>query len=316
MLANTDHQAASDPYVRWLGRRNRSALFWGGATWWFPYHRCLVPASLKPQPVDLAEPEGTNLLEASRALLLRHFSRTFDKPTSFWYLACDRYDFEAVSRNTRSKIRRAYKNCKVEKADPVWLANHGYKCYSSAYARYAGARPDSEALFQRKLFDSVGGPFDFWGVFAHTELVGLAKCVLGDDYVATVLLKFDPDYLSLYSAYGMWNTILENYVTNEGKLVTNGFRAFVHDTNVQDFLRSFGFRMIYCDLKVVYSRKLGLCVRALYPFRSRLGVIPDSWGGASVRAMLMQEEVRRSFLAKDTTPVRPFRWQRHRPGDL
>ncbi len=311
MLAPVNYETAHDPYVRWLGLRRNSGLIWGGSTWWFPYHRCLVPASLNPQPIQLTESEAANLLEASGALMLRHFSTISNEPTGFWYLACDRYDFDGVSRNTRSKIRRAYKNCVVQKVDAAWLAEEGYPCYFAAYARYSSARPDRKEIFQRKLLDSVGGPFDFWGVFANTELVGFAKCVLGDNYVATVLVKFDPDYLPRYSAYDLWDTILKNYVLKEGKRVTNGFRAFVHDTNVQEFLLSFGFRVVYCDLKVAYRKGLGLVVRTLYPLKSIFGAIPDSWGGATVRAMLTQEEVRRSFLPRNTPQVNRFHLQRH-----
>jgi hypothetical protein len=278
MITNVHSEAADDSYVRWLGRRNDSTVFWGGGTWWREYHRCLVPASLKPQPIELTKAEAAKLLKASGALLLRYFSKTFDQPTDFWYVACDRYDFEGVSSNTRSKIRRAYKNCVVERTEATWLADHGYECYSAAFSRYRDARAESKSVFQHELLDSVGGPFDFWAVFA------------------TVVVKLHPEYLPLYSAYGLWDTILKNYVTTEGKLVTNGFRAFVHDTNVQDFLRSFGFREVYCDLKIVYKEPLGLCVRILHPFKSITDVIPDSWGRAAMRAMLAQEEIRRSFL--------------------
>jgi hypothetical protein len=304
-MADTPVEAASDPYVRWLGHRNSSTLFWGGGTWWRRYHGCLAPASLRPQPIELAELQAANLLEQSGALLLRYFSRIFTEPTGFWYVACERYDFSGLSANTRSKIRRAYKNCKVEKVEAAWLAQNGYECYSSAFARYRGARPESKAVFQHQIMDSVDGPFDFWAVFAGTELAGYTKCVIGDDYVATVVLKFHPDYLPRYSAYALWDAILRNYVVADGKLVTNGFRAFVHDTNVQDFLRTFGFQLVYCDLKVVYQKTLGACVRALYPLRSMVGIIPDSWGGANVRGILVQEKVRRSFLSRDDGRLAP-----------
>ncbi len=303
VLATTHAEILNDAYVKWLSRRNESVLVLGGGTWWFPYHGCLVPASLKPQPVELTEAEAAKLLEESGALLLRYFSRISDEPTAFWYVACERYDFDGVSHNTRSKIRRAYKRCTVERVDATWLAKEGYGCYSAAFDRYRGARPTSKTIFQRGLLDSVGGPFEFWAVFAGAELAGYAKCVLGDDYVATVVIKLAPEYLPLYSAYGLWDTILKQYVNMEARPVFNGFRALAHDTNVQDFLRKFGFQKVYCDLKIVYRKKLGLCVRVLYPFKLIASLIPDSLGGAGVRAMLAQEEIRRSFLRQNTSPV-------------
>src|SRR5437868_11160409 len=175
MLEHVNCETAHDPYVRWLGHRKNSGLVWGGATWWLPYHGCLVPASLNPQPIRLTESEAAKLLHVSGALMLRHFSMISNVPTGFWYLVCDRYDFDGLSRNTRSKIRRAHKNCVVQKVDPAWLAKEGYPFYFSAYARYSAARPDCEKTFQRKLLDAVGGPFDFWGVFSDSKLVGFAK---------------------------------------------------------------------------------------------------------------------------------------------
>jgi hypothetical protein len=283
-----------DPYITWL--QKRSALFEAGGAWWTPYHKALVPASAKPEPVDLELPQAKDLLRKSGTFFLRYFTRTFEEPTDFWYTACNSYEIANLSRHTRYEIRRAHKGCVVRLTDPVWLAANGYECYAAAFARYRNQRAESTKHFQENLLGDVGGPFEFWAVFIQEKLAGYAKCVVGNDYAVTVVCKLHPDYLSFYPAYALVDSMLRVYVTDGHKTVSNGFRSIAHDTNMQEFLLKFGFRRVYCDLRVVYRPALGSCVKCLYPLKSVVDRIPDIHLTSRVKALLSQEKIRRSFL--------------------
>jgi hypothetical protein len=226
----THTETIMDAYVKWMRQRNLP-LFQAGGTWWKHYRRCPVPASPKPEPIELTEPQARSVLRKSGAFFLRYFSRTVEEPTGFWYTACDRYDFDDLSHKTRNQIRRAYKGCVVRRTDQDWLATHGYDCYATAFARYRNARPDSRETFEKELLDSVGGPFDSWAVFVGSKLAGYSKCAFGEGYATIFVLKLHPDYLSFYPAYSLIDTILKTYVTDERKVVDNGFRSITHDTN-------------------------------------------------------------------------------------
>ena len=54
-----------------------------------------------------------------------------DKKTEFWYVICDRKWIQDYSRNTRSKIRRGLKQCKVKKVEKKEIINKGFYSYVS-----------------------------------------------------------------------------------------------------------------------------------------------------------------------------------------
>jgi len=141
-----------DPYISWL-KESKQPMFEGAGTYWRIYQKALVLASLKPEPIKLSREQAQELLEKSGALFLRCFTRTSEIPTAFWYTACDEYKSDNLPRKVRSQIRRAYKDCRVERVDPVWLSDHGYACYRAAYSRYTNA----PSLDRRKLLTKCAG---------------------------------------------------------------------------------------------------------------------------------------------------------------
>jgi hypothetical protein len=46
-----------DPYISWL-KESKQPLFEGAGTYWRVYQNALVPASLKPQPVELSRDQA------------------------------------------------------------------------------------------------------------------------------------------------------------------------------------------------------------------------------------------------------------------
>jgi hypothetical protein len=285
-----------DVYERWL-KETHQVLYELEGTYWRLYRRALLPASLKPSPVKMAAGQAQELLAKSGALFLRYFTRFHQKPTEFWYVGCSEYKFENLSGNTKSKIRRAHKNCMVRRVDPDWLGRNGYECYTAALAKY----PHNDEFYSQEKFlhihrEAMGGPFHFWGVFVEERLVAYAKCVNGEDYVSTLVLKFNPNHLRLYSAYALIDLLLQTYVREERKLLVNGFRSIAHDTQMQDFLLQFSFRRFYCDLQIVYPEWLRRTLTLTYPFRRVMDFIPSVAGTRQFKTLFAQEKIRRSFL--------------------
>jgi hypothetical protein len=177
----------------------------------------------------------------------------------------------------------------------VWLADNGYDCYTAAFSKYRNARPEPREAFDEMCRGSLGGPFDFWAAFVENNLAGFYKYAIGDDYAAGLVLKLDPRYLSLNAASALQDTILTKYVVEQKKIVSVGFRSLVHDTNMHQFLTKFGYRHVYCDLKIAYRPSVSGFVNFVYPFRSIMGIVPDSGLTAKIKALMAQEEIRRSF---------------------
>ena len=284
-----------DPYVEWLHAREPRNLFTAAGTWWRTYQKAVVQASLKPEPARLQKSEAQDLLHKSGGLFVRYFTRTSGEPTAFWYTACAKYDFNELSGKARNQIRRAYKNCEARKITAEWLAANAYECYAAAFTRHGRAPYRTREKFRNDCVTDASGPFEFWGVFVGENLAGFTKCAVGEGYAAMVLGKFDPRYLPQYPAYALMDTMLAEYVARQEKLVTNGFRSIVHETNMQEFLEKFGFCKVYCDLRVIYRPLVRLCVSLLLPLRRAIDRVERPPLAANVKALLAQERIRRSF---------------------
>jgi hypothetical protein len=283
-----------DNYVSWL-KETKQPLFEMAGTYWRLYQNALVPACPKPEPIELEVKQAHELLDRSRALFLRYFTRTVKYPTAFWYTTCREYNFKNLPQKVRTHIRRAYKSCRVERVEPAWLADNGYPCYLAAFSRYRNARPESRARFDEMCTAAPCGPLEFWGVFVEDRLVGFAKCAVGPDYVATLVLKLDPDFMQLSTGNALQDTILKTYVSEQQKPVYAGFRSVVHNTNTHDYLLKLGYTRVYCDLKVVYRPAVRTCVNLLYRGHMLLDRIPESCMKGYIRGLLTQEEIRRSI---------------------
>lgn len=303
-----------DEYLAWLSRQNVPLLTAGGTVWrrYFSYS-ALVQASTKPEPVDLTRAEANEMLHKSGTQLLRYFSRTFEEPTQFWYVACDQYDFDGLPTKLKTKIRRAYKDCVIRPLDAAWLAANGYECYAAAFTRYKNGAAASREEFEKTYLSNADGPFQFWGAFIGDVLAGFAKAIVGEDYATMTVFKIHPGFPSSRPAYALMDAVLRECVVAAKKPINNGFRSLSHDTNMQDFVLQFGFRKVHCDLKIVYRQPLSIAIGGLYPLKPLV-----DWGThgstdrgteqgtkrgpaarvlTSVKTLLRQEEIRRSFLS-------------------
>ena len=127
------------------------------------------------------------------------------------------------------------------------------------------------------------------------QLAGYVKYFVGDDYVAGLEMKLDPQYLSLNPSSALQDTVLTAYVAKQRKTVYVGFRSLLHDTNIHDFLLRFGYRRVYCDLKLVYRPSIRGFVNLLHSLRKVADYIPASTCGDRIHSFLRQESIRRSF---------------------
>ena len=207
-----------DAHVRWLRDTNQS-IYEVGESYWRVYQRALVPASLNPQPLTLEMDQAEHLLKRSGALFLRYFSQTFERPTDFWYVACNQYRFDDLASKTRTQIRKAHKDCRIERVDPTWLAENGYPCYISAFSRYQNAKPESQRQFNKMCIGAIGGPFEFWAAFVGSKLAGFTKCAVAEDWVASQMVKLDPSYMSLNPSSALVDSVLNTYVMRQRKTV-------------------------------------------------------------------------------------------------
>jgi len=289
----TDAGLTNQSYAGWL-REHGVRLFNGLGSEWELQKGALLPVATGPYFIQGSNlGEANSLLKESGAWFLRFASDPCEEETEWWYTVCDRYDQRALSSKVRNQIKRGARECSVERIDAEWLAKNGYHCYSAAYGRYKNARPSGIETFQRNLMRTVGGPFEYWGIFVGNNLAGYCQCIVEQRNVATNVIKFNPGYLKHYVSYALTTSLIEHYVSIQGKVLSNGTRSVAHDTNIQDLLLKLGFRKQFCRLNAVYQPSLGIAARAAFPFRKVIAALPDCGVSHKLRAFLFQEELRR-----------------------
>jgi hypothetical protein len=263
---------------------------------WRKYHGALIPSTPPHIQVDITGLEEE--IKNQNAYFARWISDFDQKDESeFWYVICDtKMQLQDYSRNTRSKISRSKKYFDIRKITKRILIQKGFKVYKKAQTRYKSVLfPKTKQIFINELVD-LDMHWDFWGVFIKETdtLVAYSINKLSSkscDYSTT---KFDPSYLSKYSSYLLYHTMNEYYLNiKEFNYIHNGTRSLSHQTNIQSFLmQKFLFRKAYCTLNVVYSRKMSILVKYIYPFHWIFSKLPFNFF-RKVSVLLKQEHINR-----------------------
>lgn len=279
-------------YVDWLKKQNIQ-LYRSGNTLWRKYQGALIPAPAAPCFISLEGGEAKSLLKESEAWLLRYSSNPCNEETEWWYIICDSYSPDKLSSNARNQIKRANRKCFVQMIDAEWLAQNGYECYSTAYARYNNAKSVEADAFSNGIRRTVGGPFEYWGVFVDDSLAGYCQCIVENNDISTNVMKYHPSYLKYYTSYALITSMINYYVTEKGKIINNGSRSIAHDTNIQDLLLKLGFRRQFCRLNVEYQPWLKVAIQTFFPLRKLIGRLPRRGSMHKLQALLHLEELRR-----------------------
>ena len=287
-----------DRYMELFERRGEAATVVRGAIF-KPYSGMVVPFGPADADYSLSDDEASRALRSLGGTVLRTTTRF--RPAAAvddWYAVICR-SFSPVdsvsSSNTRSKLRRALRNCEVRRISADEVATAGYEVYRRAFDRYTG--PDSPVARDRfEPHHLVTGDFDdiveHWGVYCDSELAGYASnYVFGNTEAAYSTLKFHPDHLRKYSSYALFHRMNEHYL-GEGRVsyVNDGFRSILHGTELQPFLEhNFAFEKAYVGIDAFYRQPYRAILRATFPFRSLIGRVDDR-----ARAMYELERVVRA----------------------
>lgn len=261
---------------------------------WMKYQGALIPAAAMPVYVHPSYSEAVRLIKQTGALFMRYTTAPLEAHTNWWHIICRQYNFQMVSANTRSKIRRGLKRLEITKVPPAWLANNGYDCHVTCYNRYKNASPLSHDQFRSFLLSIHDQPFfEVWACFKDKQLQGYIICLVETNGVFLHTIDLTPDGLHNYATYAMIHRILENYVNGKGVPVSNGSRSISHETEIQDFLRCFNFQREYAELHVIYRPDIRVLVHLLYPLRNLLKYFTVISFVKKITSVLFQEDILR-----------------------
>jgi hypothetical protein len=267
-----------------LEKRREPATVVNGAIFKF-YSGMVVPFGPANADYSLSPQEASQTLRSLGGSVLRTtsgFSPARD--SSDWYAVICR-EFtpieSVVSSNTRSKLRRALRNCEVRRMSCEELASSGYEVYRRAFDRYDGPdTPVPHSAFAAHVM--AGEDFDdviqHWAVTCDGELAGYSSnYVFGDTEAAYSAMKFHPDHLRKYASYALFHRMNEHYLGGHAvAYVNDGFRSIRHNTELQDFLeRNFAFQKAYMGVDAFYLQPYRMFVRATFPLRRLLGKLDE-----------------------------------------
>jgi len=301
--ATSTSASSLEKYVALFSSRNRRHVVDNGVVW-FVANGVVYPWGPAKRKYSLDKEAKKRVFRAlGSPLILMTGGFQTGLETEWYAVICDRFvGIEDMrSRNTRSKVRRAIKNCDVRRVDAAHVAENAYETMAAAYKHYgdfASNLPDEDQWRQKMLRNELFADFiDYWAVFHDEKLIAVAENYLLDDVeVNYSAITFHPEFLHLYSSYALIHKMNEFYLGKGFEYVNDGWRCIRHETEIQEYLiHNFGFRKAYTDLHVEYRPALGLAVRLSYPFRRVLGKLDSR-----LRTLYELERIQRSSLRSDS----------------
>jgi hypothetical protein len=272
---------------------------------WYNYRKFMVPAYL-PHCVPLISRETAyEVLKKSGNLFVRwdeNFSEMID--SQWWYILRKApWDIADIKdKKKRWMVKRGEKAFNVRPLGFDEVIRFCPVTAKAAATRYKGQKDvETKEILESRVAAAlkVPGVLEYLGCFYKGKMAAYAENYIQANAVWLAVIRYDPEYLSMYSSYGFLNGIL-NYYLNERKMsfVLDGCRSIHHKTNFQEHLiRVFGFTKEYARLNILYSPAFGKTVKCAYPFRNFF------WKGSeylnnsildNVSAVLRQEQIRRS----------------------
>lgn len=265
------------------------------------YQKMIIPIGPVKLDYSISKDDAKYLLSKFTTAIMIRSINNFDieKNTDWFAVICDNFkETTNLTSNTRSEINKGLKNCIVEKVDFKFILQNGYNVYISAFSRYKNAKPINKNEFEQNIllskdFEDI---VHYWAVFekSSNRLIAYSQNYIYDKIEANYsTIKFDPDYLRLYSSYALIYSMNKYYLyENNFEYVFDGFRSILHETNIQNYLiQKFNFRKAYTNIQIIYRPLYKKIISILFPFRSILGNF-----NPKIKAIFELENIRKKNL--------------------
>ncbi|MGD9212851.1 MAG: GNAT family N-acetyltransferase [Desulfobacteraceae bacterium] len=186
-----------------------------------------------------------------------------------WYrTACDQsdYDIDLIkSKSFRRKIRKCLKYCQIRLMDLSEMLDSIYDVYLQASKRYKNLDLISKDEFKTDLSNKLKThDLKAFGVFCEENLIAYMIVMDFNDCAMGYLAAFDPGYSKHYPMYGLCYFVAKYFVSDRGyKEFNRGTRPLLHETNIDEFLISLGYRKKYCRLGIFFVSHIDFTISAL-----------------------------------------------------
>ena len=252
-------------YAEYLAKR--SPVVWIEGVPWNVYRSILQPLTPPHQPIKIDRAQLRDALRRTKARLARWGEGWDTPPCGWWHVCCDdrEYDLAKLSGNRRRSIKKALRSVEVRMVDRPWFNENGYEVFAASFEHYEpGAVKMTREQFAQAGRNAAECPgYEIWGAFIEGKMVAYLTCLVLEDMVHGIILKWMHEYRSANPNDALFYTLTRHYLVERGvRYVTTGRRVVHHETNVQEYALTFGYRRVYCHLHLEMSALAALVLRS------------------------------------------------------
>ena len=276
---------------------------------WRFYNHAMIPTTAPHEEADLSPLESEeiwNCRKDRKRPILAVWTSDWDcdYETQWWYVIREKpFDLSSLSSSSRRNIRKAFRNCRVEKIDPSQYAEDLWRVFLETVERYENYVID---ITKEEFINACAASCpeeEYWAGFDKESgiLIGYAIFVVHDDWVTFHKSRYSTLYLKLRVSDAINAKALDYYLNQKGKrYVTDGMRSVLHKTNFQRYLKEhFGYRNAYCVLHMKYRKPLNIFIYIIYPFRKILKMFDRNNAICKLNALLVMEQANREQRVTD-----------------
>ena len=270
---------------------------------WRHHFKSLLPLSMPHIDPRLSHNKAQQLVRDRGVWFLR-WETEFDsnKPSDWWHVIKDEpEDTDALSANTRSKVRRGNKKYTVTPIDTLKIKSDFYSIYLQTFASYSTIEKPANYQTFKTAIDGLPKETEFWCIseIDSGKIVGFSENLMRDNACFYLSIWIIPLAKQKYAGYALFYNMNKHYLNEMGcQYVSDGARSISHDTNVHEFLETkFNFRKAYSTLNIEYAQWFGMLVKVMYPVRKIIGKLPTATI-KKISIILFQEEIKRSHQKK------------------
>jgi hypothetical protein len=276
----TDASLSVEAIMQHFERRNYHVIRTESCWWYneyhqtrfysaFPLHRKITPSNDELSKVFRAEP---------KAFALRFLSAQETKEPSFIWARHKPYDLQALSANSRSKVRRGLGRCKIREVTFREIIEMGWTAHQDTLRRHG------ETANTLGLDESLSecSAYQAWGAFVDNDLAAFLVTLRVEDWVYLLVNRSMDAHLKEYPNNALVYTVVETYLAcSDITTVSYGLEPLSVLKTLDQFKESMGFERERIHQRVVLRswlrpllnpaiRQLILRTATLRPFDVRL----------------------------------------------
>lgn len=243
---------------------------------WKYYNHAALPSCAPHEVPDVSVIKNGLIwkIDGHKPLCVR-WTTNFDKneEAEWWYTIIDKpFDISSIKAKRRHEIKKGNAFFEVKKINPNEYSKELYEVQQSAFLAYPKKYRDVVTWADFNAEVKTWSSSNVYGAFFREsgKLCGYSVITKRHSYISFDIQKTIPEYEKYAINAALVYCILCDMADalSDGLYICDGERNVNHETHFQDYLiKYFSFRKAYCDMNIVFSRKISWIISLLFPVR-------------------------------------------------